>query len=93
MCYKSKQKQKLQNFPTLSNKNYSLKKKHCGDGNDTKRPLDVAVTIEMLYGLSVHPAHLKAGLLRQVAGLHDRSRSVDVWQPQDMADLMNCHLK
>lgn len=56
-------------------------------------PLDGAVTIEILYSLPVHPVHLEACFLGQVTGLHYRSRSVDVRQPQDMADLMNCHLK
>lgn len=35
-------------------------------------------TVQMLYCLSVHPVHLKTCLVRHVAGLHYRSRSVGV---------------
>lgn len=55
-------------------------------------PLDGAVTIEVLYSFPVHPVHLKARLLGQIAGLHYGARSVDVWEPQNMADFVNCHL-
>lgn len=49
-------------------------------------------TIKVLYGFPVHPVHLKAGLMGQIAGLHYRARSVDVGETQNMANLMNCHL-
>lgn len=49
-------------------------------------------TVEMLYSFPVHPVHLKARLMGQIAGLHYRSRSVDVGQTQYVANLMNCHL-
>lgn len=55
-------------------------------------PLDGAVTIEVLYCFPVHPVHLKARLLGQIAGLHYGARPVDVGETQNMADLMNCHL-
>lgn len=55
-------------------------------------PLDGAVTIEVLYSFPVHPVHLKACLLGQIAGLHYRAWSVDVREPQNMTDFMNCHL-
>lgn len=49
-------------------------------------------TVEVLYGFPVHPVHLKARLMGQIAGLHYRSRSVDVRQTQNMTNLMNCDL-
>lgn len=47
----------------------------------------------MLNSFPVHPVHLKAGLMRQITGLHYGSRPVDMGKPQNMTDLMNPYLK